>query len=57
MVTLAGDSSIDTIIGALPIAVGGGAIFYGIGRFVQVMVARMTVKAAPEEQPATAVAA
>jgi hypothetical protein len=38
--------------------VAGGAIFYGIGRFVQVKVNKKASQAAvPEEQPATAVAA
>jgi hypothetical protein len=48
VVTLARDSSIDTIMSALPIAVVGAALFYGIGRFVQVKVG----KKEREEQPA-----
>jgi hypothetical protein len=51
VVTLARDSSIDTIGSALPIAVVGAALFYGIGRFVQVKVS----KKEREEQPAAEV--
>ena len=57
LLTIARDSSIDTIIGALPIALGGGAIFYGIGRFVQVRVTRKAHKPVTEEQPAAATVA
>ena len=57
VVTVARDSSIDTLLSALPLAVAGGAIFYGIGRFVQVRVNKKASKAVREEQPATAVAA
>jgi hypothetical protein len=57
IVTIARDSSIDTLLSALPLAVAGGAIFYGIGRFVQVRVNKKASKAVREEQPATAVAA
>ena len=58
VVTIARDASIDTLLSALPLAVAGGAIFYGIGRFVQVRVNKKASQAAvPEEQPATAVAA
>jgi hypothetical protein len=53
VVTLVRDSSAD-FGGAMPIAVGGAAIFYGIGRFVQVMVNKKAVKQASEEQPAPA---
>jgi len=48
VVTLARDASIDTVLSALPIGVVGGALFYGIGRFVQVKVS----KKEREEQPA-----
>ena len=57
VVTIARDASIDTLLSALPLAVAGGAIFYGIGRFVQVRVNKKASKAVREEQPATAVAA
>jgi hypothetical protein len=57
IVTIARDSSIDTLLSALPLAVAGGAIFYGIGRFVQVRVNKKASQAVREEQPATAVAA
>jgi hypothetical protein len=58
IVTIARDSSIDTLLSALPLAVAGGAIFYGIGRFVQVKVNKKASQAVREEQPtATAVAA
>jgi uncharacterized protein (DUF2062 family) len=57
VVCIARDASIDTIIGALPLAVAGGAIFYGIGRFVQAMVNKKAITQASEEQPATATVA
>jgi hypothetical protein len=57
IVTIARDSSIDTLLSALPLAIAGGAIFYGIGQFVQVRVNKKASKAVREEQPATAVAA
>jgi hypothetical protein len=57
IVTIARDSSIDTLLSALPLAVAGGAIFYGIGRFVQVRVNKKASQAVREEQPVTAVAA
>jgi hypothetical protein len=57
ILTIARDSSIDTILGALPIAVVGGAIFYGIGRFVQVRVTKKAHKQVTEEQPAAAAVA
>jgi hypothetical protein len=57
ILTIARDSSIDTILGALPIAVIGGAIFYGIGRFVQVRVTKKAHKQVTEEQPAAAAVA
>ena len=57
VVTIARDASIDTLFSALPLAVAGGAIFYGIGRFVQVMVNKKASRTVREEQPATAVAA
>src|SRR6201996_3396368 len=49
VVTLTRDSSIDTLVSALPLAVAGGAIFYGIGRFVQVRVNKKAITAASEE--------
>jgi hypothetical protein len=57
VVTIARDASIDTLLSALPLAVAGGAIFYGIGRFVQVRVNKKASQPVREEQPATAVAA
>lgn len=57
VVTIARDASIDTLLSALPIAVAGGAIFYGIGRFVQVRVNKKATMNASEEQPATAAVA
>src|ERR1700742_1953577 len=57
ILTIARDSSIDTILGALPIAIGGGAIFYGIGWLVQVRVNKKANKQASEEQPAPAAVA
>ncbi|MBV9795550.1 MAG: hypothetical protein JO016_16605 [Actinobacteria bacterium] len=56
VVTLTRDSSA-SLLGALPIAVAGGAIFYGIGRFVQVMVNKKAIKQARDEQPAPATVA
>ena len=57
VVTLLRDSSA-TFTGAMPIAVAGAAIFYGIGRFVQVRVNKKASQQVREEQPAaTAVAA
>jgi hypothetical protein len=57
IVTIARDSSIDTLLSALPLAVASAAIFYGIGRFVQVRVNKKASQAVREEQPVTAVAA
>jgi hypothetical protein len=57
VVTIARDASIDTLVSALPLAVAGGAIFYGIGRFVQVRVNKKAITAASEEQPAAATVA
>jgi hypothetical protein len=57
VVTIARDASIDTLLSALPLAVAGGAICYGIGRFVQVRVNKKATKSAAEQQPAAAVAA
>ena len=57
VVTIARDSSIDTLLSALPLAVAGGAIFYGIGWFVQVKVNKKASRKVSEEQPAAAVAA
>lgn len=49
LVTLARDASISTVTGALPLAIPGCALFYGIGRLVQARVNR--------KQPAAAAAA
>jgi hypothetical protein len=57
VVTIARDASIDTLFSALPLAVAGGAIFYGIGRFVQVRVNKKASQAVREEQPAAAAVA
>jgi hypothetical protein len=54
VVTIARDASIDTLLSALPLAVAGGAICYGIGRFVQVRVNKKATKSASEQQPAAA---
>jgi hypothetical protein len=51
VVTLARDASIDTIGSALPIAVVGAAIFYGIGRFVQVKVGKKERREQPAAEP------
>jgi len=57
IVTIARDASIDTLLSALPLAVAGGAICYGIGRLVQVKVNRKATKEESQEQPATAAVA
>jgi hypothetical protein len=57
VVTIARDASIDALLSALPLAVAGGAIFYGIGRFVQVMVNKKANRKVSQEEPAAAVAA
>jgi hypothetical protein len=57
VVTIARDASIDTLLSALPIAVAGGAIFYGIGRFVQVKVNKRARSQVSDEQPAAATVA
>jgi hypothetical protein len=54
VVTIARDTSIDTMLSALPLAVAGGAIFYGIGRLVQSRVNKKVGEKASEEQPAAA---
>ena len=46
VVTVARDASIDTMLGALPIAIAGGALFYGIGRLVQARVNKKQATAA-----------
>jgi hypothetical protein len=57
VVTIARDASIDTLLSALPLAVAGGAICYGIGRLVQVKVNKKATKGASQEQPAAAAVA
>jgi hypothetical protein len=57
VVTIARDASIDTLLSALPLAVAGGAISYGIGRFVQVKVNKKATRNASQEQPAAAAVA
>jgi hypothetical protein len=57
VLTIARDSSIDTLLSALPLAVAGGAICYGIGRFVQVRVNKKAITPVSEEQPAAATVA
>lgn len=54
VVCVARDSSIDTMLSALPIAIVGGALFYGAGRFVQ---ARVTKRVSEQQSVAAAVAA
>lgn len=54
--TVARDASIDTMLSALPMAIAGGALFYGIGRFVRVKVSKRQ-PAADAEAQAEAVAA
>jgi len=56
VVTVARDSSIDTMISALPLSIAGGALLYGIGRFVQSRVSKKQ-PAAAEQSVVTAVAA
>jgi hypothetical protein len=51
VVTVARDSSIDTMIGALPLTIAAGALCYGIGRIVQARVAKNQARVS-EEQPA-----
>ena len=51
VVTIARDSSIDTIMGALPIAVVGAGLLYGIGLFVQ---SRVTKKQSAVAQQSAA---
>ena len=46
VMTLARDSSISTVPAALPLAVGGGALFYGVGRLVQARVSQKQSAAA-----------
>ena len=57
VVTLARDSSISTVPAALPIAFGGGALFYGAGRLVQARVNRKQSAAAAAAVATEAVAA
>ncbi len=51
VVILAQDSSIGAMLGALPLAIGGGALFYGIGRLVQT---RANKQQSAEKQSAAA---
>jgi hypothetical protein len=59
VVTVARDSSIDTMISALPLTIAGGALLYGIGRFVQSRVSKKQSAVTADESVAatTAVAA
>jgi hypothetical protein len=56
VVTVARDSSIDTMISALPLSIAGGALLYGIGRFVQSKVSRKQSAAAEQAVPAAVAA-
>jgi hypothetical protein len=56
VVTLTRDSSA-SLLGALPICLVGGALFYGIGRFVQVKVNKKASQQVSEQQPASATVA
>jgi hypothetical protein len=51
VVTLVRDSS-TSLVGAAPIFLVGGALFYGIGRFVQVKVNKKASAQVTEQQPA-----
>ena len=53
VVTVARDSSIDTMISALPLSVAGGALLYGIGRFVQSRVSKKQSAAAEQSAAET----
>ncbi len=57
LVTIAQDSSISTVLGALPLAIGGGALFYGAGRLVQAWVNKKQSVAAVAGASTEAVAA
>jgi hypothetical protein len=54
VVTIARDSSIDTLLSALPVAVVGAGLLYGIGLFVQSRVSKKQ-SAAAEQSAAEAV--
>lgn len=54
VVTLARDSSIGTVLAALPLAIGGGALFYGVGRLVQARVNKQQSAAAASTQAVAA---
>src|ERR1700761_5035996 len=53
VVTLARDSSIDTIMSALPIAVIGAGLLYGVGLFVQSRVSKKQSAAAEQSAAET----
>ena len=55
VVTIARDSSIDTLLSALPIAVVGAGLLYGVGLFVQSRVSKKQQSAAAEQSAAEAV--
>lgn len=57
VVTLAQDSSISTVPAALPLAIGGGALFYGVGWLVQARVNKKQSAAAATTAATEAVAA
>lgn len=50
LVMLARDASIDTVVSALPVALPGVALFYGIGVLVQNRVSRHSVGNAPVDE-------
>lgn len=56
VLVIARDSSIDTILSAVPVALPGAALFYGIGVFVQNRVTKKQRRVA-ERQPAAVAAA
>ena len=56
VVTVARDSSIDTMLGALPLSIAGGALLYGIGRFVQSRVSKKQSRVTERPAPATVAA-
>ncbi|TDU86738.1 hypothetical protein EV138_0253 [Kribbella voronezhensis] len=50
LVMLARDASIDTVVSALPVALPGVALFYGIGVLVQNRVSKQSVGNAPVDE-------
>jgi hypothetical protein len=54
LVMLFRDASIDTVVSALPVALPGVALFYGIGAFVQNRVTKQSAGLAPARERAAA---